>query len=284
MEHYEKLKQLLEEQLLLISKENISLAKKAKQSIPLCIKTLNELKIHVHENGFESKEEEIKFFKESKPELSAKLIFYIQIFNIESKKPAGTIKQVKKYFSDFLRSINDFKNNNINFYKYYRSEGVYLDEKFFVRNDFNLHLILEPNTFNYDVSFNTSHDHKVAQILANDLLTEYLHAELNKLEGNLFSENAPLPIQPEIKLKWTDSKTALMELIYAIHASGSVNNGKVDVKEIAAFFETHFDIKLIELYRNFHELRYRKTNRTKYIDTLKKNLSDRMDNIDEKPN
>jgi hypothetical protein len=193
MEQYEKLKQLLEEQLLFISRENISLAKKAKQSIPLCIKALSDLKAFVNNEGFVSRQEEIQFFKEYKPIISARLIYFIQIFNIESKKPVGTGKQVKKYFAQFLKEINDFKSNNVNFYKYYRSEGVYLDEKFFVRNDFNLHLILEPSTFNYDVAFNTSHDHKVAQILANDLLTVYLHDQLNKLEGNLFAPPEPQP-------------------------------------------------------------------------------------------
>jgi hypothetical protein len=282
MEKYEKLKQLLEEQLLSISKENIALSKKAKASIPLCIKALNELKLHVNENGFISRQEEIQFFKECKPQISAKLIFFIQIFNIESKKPVGTGKQVKKYFSNFLKEINDFKVNNVNFYKYYRSEGVYLDEKFFVRNDFNLHLILEPSTFNYDVTFNTSHDHKVAQILSNDLLTVYLHDQLNKLEGNLFAppENSPCP-NP---LKWTDNKNALIELIYALQAAGSFNNGKADVKEIARCIEVNFDIDLGDLYRNFHELRLRKTSRTKYLDALKENLIKRMDTIDEKTN
>lgn len=245
MEQYEKLKQLLEEQLLFISKENISLAKKAKLCIPLCIKTLSELKIFVNKEGFVSRQEEIQFFKEYKPIISAKLIYFIQIFNIESKKPVGTGKQVKKYFAHFLKEINDFKSNNVNFYKYYRSEGVYLDEKFFVRNDFNLHLILEPSTFNYDVTFNTSHDHKVAQILANDLLTIYLHDQLNKLEGNLFApqENSSCPTP----LKWTANKNALIELIYALQAAGSFNNGKADVKEIARCIEVNFDIDLGDL-------------------------------------
>lgn len=282
MEKYEKLKLLLEEQLLSISKENTTLAKKAKLSIPLCIKALNELKLHVNENGFISRQEEIRFFKEYKPHISAKLIYYIQIFNIESKKPVGTQKQVKKYFAAFLKEINSFKSNNVNFYKYYKSEGVYHDEQFFVRNDFNLHLVLEPSTFNYDVTFNTSHDHKVAQILANDLLTVYLYDQLNKLEGNLFaqSENSPCP-NP---LKWTDNKNALIELIYALQAAGSFNNGKADVKEIARCIEVNFDIDLGDLYRNFHELRLRKTNRTKYLDALKESLIKRMDTIDEKTN
>jgi hypothetical protein len=280
MEQYLNLKKLLDEQLLLITKENIPLSKKAKHSIPLCIKTINELKRIVNEDGFISRQEEIRFFKEFKPSIAAKLIYYIQVFNIESKKPVGTTKQLKKYFGTFLKDINDFKANNLNFYKYYKSDSCHHDEQFFVRNEFNLHLVLEPSTFNYDVSFNTSHDHKVAQIIANDLLTNYLYNELNKLEVNLFSqteENAPV----NKALKWTDNKNALIELIYALHAAGSFNNGKADVKEIARCIEAHFNIELGDLYRNFHELRYRKTNRTKYIDTLKDNLIKKMDKSEE---
>lgn len=281
MEQYENLKKLLDEQLLLITKENIPLSKKAKYSIPLCIKTINELKRIINEDGFICRQEEIRFFKEFKPNIAAKLIYNIQVFNIESKKPVGTNKQLKKYFGNFLKDINDFKESNLSFYKYYKSDSCHHDEQFFVRNELNLHLVLEPSTFNYDVTFNTSHDHKVAQILANDLLTTYLYEQLNKLEVNLFSQLEEKVQHPKA-LKWTDNKNALIELIYALHASGSFNNGKADVKEIARCIETHFDIDLGDLYRNFHELRYRKTNRTKYIDTLKKNLIDRMDNVDEK--
>lgn len=281
MEKYDHVLQQLEEKLIAIAKENISLSKKAKQSIPLCIKALEELKIFINENGFKSKDEEIYFFKEFKPIISSKLLYFIQIFNIESKRPIGTEKQLKKYFENHLKIINDFKTANMTFYKYYQSEGVYLDEKFFIRNDFNLHLILDQTTFNYDITFNTSHDQKVAQIIANHLLNEYLLSQINKLERNLFAVSLPDPIETICALKWTGNKTSLIELIYALQATGIISNGKAGVKEIADCFEKLFAIELGDLYRNFHELRFRKTNRTKFIDSLKEKLIERMDEKEE---
>lgn len=273
MEKYDHVLQKLEQQLTLISKENIFLWKKAKQSIPLCINALEELKLIVNKTGFKSKQEEIQFFKEFKPNINSKLIYYIQIFNIESKKPIGTEKQLKKYFATFLKEINNFKNSNLNFYKYYQSEGIYLDEKFFIRNDFNLHLILDPNTFNYDVKFNTSHDQKVAQIISNHLLNDYIQSQLDQLEGNLFAENAPkLQGSP---LKWTDSKVALIELMYALHTNGSFNQGALELKELAQMISTVFNIDLGEFYRTWSEIKIRK-DPTKYLDALKVCLENKI--------
>lgn len=273
MEHYENLKQLLEKQLLLISKENISLAKKAKQSIPLCIKALTELKSIVNKDGFSSKQEEIKFFKEFKPAISSKLLYYIQIFNIESKKPIGPDKIVRKYFTNFLKEINNFNNNNVNFCKYYQSEDIYHDANFFVRNDFNLHLVLEPSTFNYDVTFNTSHDQKVAQIIANEMLTEYLQCQLNIIDRNLFSESNTVPTK---KLRWTDNKIALIELMYALHSAKCINSGNIELSEIAAVFEEMFDIELNDYYRKYIEIKGRKGQNTKFLDNLKQVLENRI--------
>lgn len=275
MKKYDHVLQKLEEKLVLIAKENISLSKKAKQSIPLCIMALEELKTLINKNGFKSKDEEIQFFKEFKPIISAKLLYYIQIFNIESKKPIGTEKQLKKYFENHLKTINDFKTANMTFYKYYQSEGVYLDEKFFIRNDFNLHLILDPSTFNYDVTFNTSHDQKVSQIIANHLLNEYLQSQINKIERNLFAENLP-PIPKETsQLKWTDSKVALIELMYALHTSGSFNQGSLELKELAQMLSTAFNIELGEFYRTWSEIKLRK-DPAKYLDALKVCLENKI--------
>ncbi|WP_417943625.1 RteC domain-containing protein [Flagellimonas abyssi] len=39
------------------------------------------------EKPFPSKEDEIYFFKHVKPQIFSKLIYYIKLFNIESKRP-----------------------------------------------------------------------------------------------------------------------------------------------------------------------------------------------------
>ena len=55
------------------------------------------------------------------------------------------------------------------------------------------------------------------------------------LKNNENSEKSPR--KPNVKLTWTGSKVALIELIYALHTEGVFNNGAADLKNIAEYFE-----------------------------------------------
>ena len=67
-------------------------------------------------------------------------------------------------------------------------------------------------------------------------------------------------------------KTDLVELIYALHSSGVINNGNVEIKTIATAFQEIFNIDPGNYYHGFIEMRTRKTNQTKFLDKLKDNL------------
>ncbi len=86
----------------------------------------------------------------------------------------------------------------------------------------------------------------------------------------------------ESKLNWTETKIALIELIYAIHSTGAVNRGATDIKVLAEAFEQAFHIDLGDIYRTYIEIRARKKERTKFIDYMKDSLIHRMDETDQK--
>jgi len=69
-------------------------------------------------------------------------------------------------------------------------------------------------------------------------------------------------------------------LIYAVHSQGVFNNGSVDIKPIATVFERAFNVDLGEFYHTCLEIKYRKINRTKFLDELKESLIKRMDEQD----
>ncbi|SEM72567.1 RteC protein, partial [Chryseobacterium taichungense] len=96
--------------------------------------------------------------------------------------------------------------------------------------------------FEADHRFSTSHDYKVAKIIANDLIQVYLEDRLNNINVKRGSDNS---------LKWTASKTALTELIYALYSHGVFNNGNTDIKLIAKAFEDAFNIELGDFYHTF---------------------------------
>lgn len=277
MELFEKVNQSLEEQLAFIAQETVSAIKQAELSVPICIKALDALKKLVQKQGFKSEKNEIFFFKYLKPKIASKLIYHIQVFNIETGRPSGTKKQQIKYYERHLKGINRFTENNIDLCQYYRSDSTFLDEKYFMRGKADLHLILDSNFFNFDLTFNTSHDHLVAQMLANDMLSLYIREAIANIDLIIEPDQSP-----HDRLTWTDSKAHLIELIYALHAVGSFENGRADIKEIASSIQKAFNIDLGNYYHAYLEIRNRKANRTKFLTLLLESLSKRMDEQDEK--
>ncbi|KOS05760.1 tetracycline regulation of excision, RteC [Flavobacterium akiainvivens] len=246
--------------------------KKIEAAIQLIIRSLADLKEFILKKDFNNSEEEIQFFKYQKPVIVSKLIYYNAIYKIETKRPyAG--KRSRKYFKKELKKLKRFFENNLDFYKYYRSNNSFLDEKFFIRGNHDIRLWLDTFYFEADHRFSTSHDYKVAKIIANDLIQVYLESRLNSLNLKKVSENS---------LKWTASKTALTELIYALYSNGVFNNGNTDIKLIAKNFENAFNIDLGDFYHTFMELKARKINRTKFLDNLCEALIKKMDEQDEK--
>lgn len=247
----------------------------AENAIQLVLEKLFQTKQFILERGFSTVEEEIYFFKILKPKILSKLIYYNAIYKIETKKPYGGNKVIKKYLHNELSKLRRYFDNNREFYKYFRTNSTYLDHKYFVRGKHDIKLSLDTYYFESDHSFSTSHDYKVAKILANDLVQVYL-------EDQLFDMNQKHRPSLGSNLNWTSSKTALIELIYALYAQGVFDNGNTDIKVIANTFENMFGIDLGDFYHTFLELRNRKTNRTKFLDSLRESIIRKMDEQDEK--
>ncbi|AIM35263.1 tetracycline regulation of excision, RteC [Sphingobacterium sp. ML3W] len=237
------------------------------------VKCLSDVKKYVLKRGFKNTEEEIDFFKYQKPSIVSKLIYYNAIYKIETKKPYGA-KPYKKYLNSELQKLKRFFDNNLDFYKYYRTKNNYLDTKYFMRGKHDIKLSLDTFYFEADHRFSTSHDYKVAKIIANDLIHVYLEDQLNCNNHNNLSDSA--------SLSWTGSKTALTELIYALHYQGVFDNGNIDIRIIAKHFETIFNIDLGDFYHTYLELKNRKVNRTKFLDYLRDGLIKKMDEQDDK--
>lgn len=241
--------------------------------IELIIKCLSEVKEHVLKRGFKSTDEEIHFFKHQKPTIVSKLIYYNAIYKIEVKKPTGA-KTIRKYLNEELKKLKRYFDNNLEFYRYYRTNNSFIDDKLFLRGKYDIKLSLDTVYFETDHRFSTSHDYKAAKIIANDLIQIYIEDQLHNNNQRKISNNS--------LIQWTGSKTALTELIYALYSEGVFDNGNADIKVIAKAFETAFNINLGDFYHTYMELKTRKINRTKFLDSLHDALIKKMDKQDER--
>jgi len=67
-----------------------------------------------------------------------------------------------------------------------------------------------------------------------------------------------------------------------LHIQKVFDAGKADIKLIADYFESIFNIDLGDYYHTYLELRMRKTGKTKFLTSLVENLNKKMDEQDEK--
>lgn len=253
--------------------------KRCENAIDITLKSLQKLKILFEKEKNKSQDQEIDFFKIVKPKFTSKLIYYNAVFKIETKKPHGGERILKKYLNNELDKLKRYFDSNLDFYRYYRTGSSYLDHKYFVRGKFDVKLALDSFYFEADHTFSTSHDFKVAKILAHDLIQVYLEDKLLIMDNKDSKEKSQ--VNPKVKQTWTGSKVALIELLYALHTEGVFNNGASDLKDVAEYLETVFDIDLGQYHRAFLEIRMRKSDQTKFLNSLKEKLVKRMENTDD---
>ena len=277
-EYFENIIETLQENIRELSMEIDNPIVFSELAIKLSLDTLAELKRYVLEHPFRNTEEELCFFKTIKPKVLSQLIYHNSVFRIETKKPNGGEKIVRKFYEGQLAKLKNYFEDNLEFYKYYRTGSTYSDEHYFVRGKYNIKLSLDSYFFESDHSFTTSHDYKVAKIIANDQLQVYLENEVTNIYKTHSREEKAMLLSG---LKWTASKVSLIELLYSLHAEGVFNNGAVDLKEVAENFEKIFNIDLGQFHRVFLEIRIRKSSKTKFLDNLKETLIKRMDDADE---
>ena len=241
---------------------------------------IDQLRERVIVYEFSSQEEEIVFFKELKPQVLSKQLYFNKIYCIESKFPTGSNEAAKRYLHDQLHSLEYYFNRYLDFHQYYRSGSTVYDKYYFVRGNVDPKLCTESSRFNSDLKFSTVYDFKVAKIIANEMLRIYLNKRLVKLETNNQIEDN---LQKYLKypFRFTGKKVFLIELGYALVSAGDINNGNVEIKEMMKFLSTVFQVDLGDYYASYIAMKERK-DRTAYLHHLIDSLIKRMNEDDMK--
>lgn len=236
-------------------------------SIGLCKVALDRMRKLVIQEGFPDQKSEIQFFKKIKPSAYSKLLYYQAVFDIESKRKKADLPVIRRYLQQRLSKIYEYLEEHQLKLQYHRSGFSHLDEKYFLRNNNEIPLKLRNDHQLMDEEFFTWHDHTFSTIMAHEMLTDYIIEELRKLEDL----EKGIIVQPDSTSYWTGKKIDLVEILYALYFSGSINNGKATIKELSDGFGKLFNVDLSkDIYRYFAEIQQRKdVNQTKFLDHLK---------------
>ena len=276
---FEKLLNQLTTQLNEIERQNVDITKQANLSIISFRSILSEMNQIVLNNAFKNEKYEIEFFKKFKIYPLTQLVYYSEILTFENQFPKANAEEQKRYIKKKIKKVNKFYSYNLDFIQYVREESTHFDVLYYTR--INRDSLNFTNTKHYyrTPEFSTSHDILLGKVKGYDLLIKYLQKKLYNLKNKTPVDSIEIYKKP--KLRWTSSKAALTELIYALHSSGAINSGTVGLKEIASVCEQNFNIDLNDYYRTFLEIRSRKIHTTKFIDQLKESLIKRMEESDD---
>lgn len=240
---------------------------------------LCSVKDDVLKRGFSSKDEEIHFFKSIKPNILGKLIYYNKVYRIETACPAENGHLHQSYFAMQLRELkHEYQEHicNSEFYRYYRSGRTDWDENYYMLGNINYYEGLNSFVFEIDPNFSTYFDYKVAKIIANELIYNYLTTKLSPEQ----SPDILLQDSDTKDIFWTQTKNALIELIYALHAADAISHGKLGIRKISMVFQILFRISLNDIHNSFHRMKTRAGSRTLFLDQLKYSLEEYMDKED----
>lgn len=269
--HAPKLLSQLEDQLNSIAKTETAFIKQIELSCIACNTSLTKLKDLVIKLKFKKEEDEIHFFKYIKPKFSSKLYYFFLLYDLERRRIYQTGKSQEQYLETWQVKIETYYQSNFEFCNYFRTDSTFHDNDYFLRSRLNLHLAYTETFFNYDCDFSTNRDSHVAHIMANDLLSNYIQKELQKIHD----AKAIPKLQQKSNLHWTDTKASLIVLIYALHSASSFNNGNAELKEIANTFCKSFNIDTGDIYRTWSELKLRK-DPAKFLDLLKMAIENKI--------
>jgi hypothetical protein len=176
-----------------------------------------------------------------------------------------------EYYLNEIRILRHFFESNLSFYQYVRTQATYLDEYYFVRGNYDVHLDPDQCVIDFDPLFSTTHDHKLAQVLASELLQEHLEQAIQRIQQR---ESVTLTDTELKDFDWKQTKCALIELIYSWHATEAF--GKKNLKSIVKFIERSFNVSLGNFYDTYDWLCGRPSPTT-YLDEMREAFLLRME-------
>jgi hypothetical protein len=233
---------------------------------------MQKLKEFISSYQFKDNQEEIHFFKKIKPMFQKELTYFDELFLIEGGRPIGSKKKQKGYYAQCLIAIEVFFSRNHHLYNYYLTDKVHSDETFFLRQSAGLPQQLV-YTHDLDRNFSTPYSITLSKLQAFEQLREFLLRAMTLKEPAIqYKETKKKP-----NITWTDPKSALIELIYGIHAKRSVNSGNITIKQLVDVVEYMFNIRLGNVYPVFIGFGIRKKSRTPYLHSVIDSLEDKLD-------
>jgi hypothetical protein len=225
---------------------------------------------------FTAENDEIHYFKSVLPPVLSLLIYYTDKIEWDRILQQNSTDAIQEFYERTFTNIKNFRRDNKEFFDYCRNGKTMMDKFYFLRNSpMNMETIHQIESLR-DPSCPTVHCVIVATFLAQ------LKQEQNMYMAMTMRKNGSSSSEKESKgLKWTGKIIDLIELGSALHENKAFDNGNVSQREMFEYLGKVFQVDTGNIYRQFQDLRIRKTGYTKYLDLIAQQLRKRIDDMDD---
>ena len=197
----------------------------------------------------------------------------LPVYQIESGCP-GCLRVAETYYRRAMERAERMMERYLPFYQYYHSGATYRDDYYFLRAKGELSPESGSFVLDEEAEFSTGYDILAARLISVEMLLVYLSRRIERAARGDGTDAVPGK-----EHRWTDTKIAAIQLVYGIHAAGSVDNGNAEIGELAALFKKTFHVDLGNVYHAFGRLRGQQ-NPTAFLDEMKEKLLKKMRDMD----
>lgn len=254
------------------------LIKKSKEFIIWAEAKIELLNEWLRKYEFENDNSEIEFFKVIKPQILSTLIYQKEILNLVTNVPTS-LKHSLKFYGNKVQKFVKLLKVDSKFYSYYRSCSNDQDVVFFTRKVKKNILETDFSLLVFDARVSTFYDTKIATILAYDKLIIYAEHQIAKIKIKIkLKKQFKKKLPTKSKLQWTRNKADLIELVYALYYANVLNDGQVELKDIAKEIGQIFNLEIKDnLYRVHTDIKRRKNPKLNFIQNIADNYKKKLE-------
>ena len=216
-----------------------------------------------------------------KPRFLAEKIFRFEVYGVEMGRPVGTVETVRLFLEGELGQVRRFFSQYAFLYQYYRSGAVELDGVYFLPGaEPAVGLVGALDVVDVDPGFSTAMDYVFAKFMAFERLQGYL---LEAITGGFGMVHGGSGVGRKVRsLRWTGDSINAVELGFALHDTGQLNDGRASLTEIFEWMADGLNIVIKKPHRRFDEIEGRKIiSKTDFMDRMRISILNRIDRKNE---
>ncbi len=243
--------------------------------LKIITETVDQIKEKLKSHVFANTEDEVYYFKFVLAPTLALHTYYADKIEWDRIIRLGSPECRYRFHERVYTQAENFRKMHGTFLNYIRDGRKGLDHVYFLRTESKI----SDDSNNMAYIIDPSSPPFYCGVLATWIAYTKMELELKKA----VREDPERPIQMKRgirKLRWTGKQIELVELGYALHATGSFNDGKANLKDIFEFFEEAFEVDPGNTSRLFQDMLRRQTGYTTYLDMMIAKLHKRIDDIE----